>query len=241
MTGETTRLTFHAPEELDVVLDDYAHENHCSKSEVIRELLWVGVEESDVKDVLPEEVVVLAERKRFLNREGKLRNLRTGFRTQVKSAFMNRFKNGYNPEELRGWAENMRHDAHIQFQGEEHAERRQEVLQYIDDVLENAVEAYEASDHDPLEPSELFESFSGVEEGRRVREAERDLDELVEEASDMLTDDVGGFLGEKATDADAVEEILAERSDVPDGVASEVVEKAKQRVGHPDANGGDSA
>jgi hypothetical protein len=168
-----------------------------SQSETLRRLLDVGLDHADdLGDLVTEETRILLARQQFKDREAKVRNLRTGFETRVKRNFKRRFENGYKPEQLRDFAANMRQEARILWpdylidsvddeRAQKMRQRRRACIDYVDRVVEAAVEAVEDSDYDPLDPDEIFDGFEGVERGRDQQAVEGRLDDIEQEAREM--------------------------------------------------------
>lgn len=203
-----------------------------NEAEVIRELVDAGIENSDLDDLIDEATLAKYRYERYKEREGWLRNMRNGFRAKVADHFKTRFKSGWNPDELEGFAENMKRDAHFWWPGEEHAEARREAIEYVEDVVDAAVEATQVSAVDPLDPDSLFEQFSGVEEGqeRRLREEQREtdtFDDLQDEARRRVRRlaDQGG-----SVDTDALADALAKEGGVDVETAYEAVDDATAEV-----------
>jgi len=211
------------------VIEDIARESvvseetpELSQSEAIRRLIDVGLEHCD--DDLSALVSTAARidhiEQRFMDEEGEARNKRTGFETQVKRHFKKRFENGYRPEQLEEWAENMRAKAraswHPSLEGD-HEERRQQALEYVDALTQEAVEASDASEYDPLDPETVFSGYTGVEDG----ESREVFGKVVEDAKRRLRTT-------NATDTDAVATVLANKHDVTTDVAREAVQKAQE-------------
>ena len=175
------RTTVVLPDGLEDAIETLVRESYkredvpdMSQSEVIRQLLTAGTEHSDLFDLIPEHELV-AYRRQEIKQENKLRDWRAGFRTRVKRQFTRRFKNGYRPEELAEFSIGMRDEARILWHDdddEEHVEKRREAIDYIDQVVDEARRSYEQSTHDPLDPEELFSSFSGVRNGETSEEIE---------------------------------------------------------------------
>lgn len=218
----------------EIVVESKTTENvpEFSQSQAIRELLDAGLDASDdLMALLDEETRVLVERSRLMDKEGKVRNLRTGFETRVKDNFKRRFENGYTADQLQEFALNMRREAELlwpEWAEEDYSERRQEALDYIDEVTEAAVDAAEKSTWDPLDPEAVFSQHSGVEEGMQTAEAlDGDLvDELVEQAENLLSTRTTGSGVRPALDPDEVIGRLQERPDVEEEVAVEAVRRA---------------
>jgi hypothetical protein len=98
---------------------------------------------------------------------------------------------------------------------EDNQERREQALAYVDALLEEAKEAANASDYDPLDPSEVFSGYSGVEDGR----GREDFETVVEDARNRLR---GG-----AKDEDALAVALAKEHGVTEDLAREAVDTAQ--------------
>lgn len=224
--------TFNLRESQSAAIEDMSRESKrredlpdLSKSEVARRLLDHGLEEDpEVEDLVSEATRVSLREERYMADEGELINKRTGFETQVKRHFTTRFENGYRPEQLEAFAANMRAKAEAYWPrdiGDDYSERREEALAYVDALLEEAKEAADASDYDPLDPSEVFDGYAGVEDGRG-RDRFKDV---VEDAQDRLESAHG------PRDADALARALSKGHGVPESLAEEAVEAAQSEGG----------
>lgn len=194
-----------------------------NKSDVARHLIRTGIENSEhVEDVVPEHDLI-AYRRDELKRENKLRDWRAGFKTRVKRNFTRRFKNGYTPDELAEFAIGMRDEARILWHDDddpEHVERRREAIDYIDQVVDEARTSYEQSTHDPLDPEELFSSFSGVEDG--VAQGRIEEIELERHVRLYLKDMIRQ--GNKNPDPQAVATKIANELELEENLVREVVD-----------------
>ena len=204
----------------DIVQESVNREDvpNLSRSELLRRLIDTGLEEDDLADLVSEPAIVKHRKEKFLEGEGWLRNQRSGFRTQVNRHFNNRFENGFSPEELEEWAENMRE---LAFQlwppdvGGDYTEERKKALAYVDEQLEATKEASDVSDFDPLDPQENYSGYSGVENGRS-----RDrLEAVIEDARNRLQSG--------AKDDDALAVALAKEHGVSEDLAREAVDAAQ--------------
>lgn len=197
-----------------------------SKSEVARKLLDAALDdEPDVMDLVTESTVVQLREERYMTDEGDLVNKRTGFETQVKRHFKTRFENGYRPAQLEDFAANMRAKARAYWPedvGDDYGERRSEALAYIDALLEEAKAAADASDYDPLDPSEVFDGYAGVENGR----SREGFEDVVTDARGRL-DGAGTADATGATDEDALVRALSNQHDVSEELAREALNAAK--------------
>jgi len=203
----------------DIVRESVVREDvpDLSRSKVLRQLIDTGLEKDDLADLVSEPAIVKHRKETFTEREGWLRNQRTGYETQVKRHFKNRFENGFRPEQLEEWAENMRRLAFDLWPpdvGGDYQDRREEALAYVDAQLEAAKEAADASDFDPLDPQKTYSGYSGVENGRS-----RDrLEAVVEDASNRLQ--------RGRDDEDALAVALAKEHGVSEDLAREAVDRA---------------
>lgn len=222
-----------------------------SQSETLRRLVMHGLEDDGgLLELIDPATRILLERENFKQKEGDLNNLRSGFETKVKRVFEARFKNGMRPEQLRQFSENMREDVRMlwpewyiesvnsEAESERLRRRRRECLRYVDDVVEAAAEAAEASEWDPLDPEEIFSRYAGVEAGERreaVESGEVLDDGLVRDAMQLLRDgvvnhtDKGKQVRVEASRGDVVE-LLAERVEVSEAAAVEAVDRARGRL-----------
>jgi len=242
--------TVRGPSQLGKAVEEIAAESSrtegvpdLSQSEAIRRLLEVGLEETDdLSELVSDETRILLARQSFKETEGKVRNLRTGFETRVKRTFKQRFENGYSPEQLREFGLNLREEARIlwpdwflstleESEAAEMRARRRECIEYVDRVVEAAVEAVETSDRDPLDPDAIFNRYEGVEDGRQRQAVEDQLDEVEQDARDLART-------ASSPDPDALATTLAKRHGVGRSVAEEAAVEAVAAV---ETGGGVSA
>jgi hypothetical protein len=247
------------PEHTGAAIEEIAAESRgredlpdLSQSETLRRLVMQGLEDDDggLLELLDPATRILLERENFKQKEGDLNNLRSGFETKVKRVFEARFKNGMRPEQLRQFSENMREDVKMlwpdwyiesvtsEAETERLRRRRRECLRYVDDVVEAAAEAAEASEWDPLDPEEIFSRYAGVEAGERreaVESGDALDDGLVHDAMQLLRDgivnhvDKGKQVRLEASPREVVG-LLAERVEVSEAAAVEAVDRARGRL-----------
>jgi hypothetical protein len=202
-----------------------------SKSGVVRKIFDKGLEHTEgVEDFVSKSTRVKLREERYMEEEGDLINKRTGFETQVKRHFKKRFENGFRPAQLEDWAENMRAKARSYWPpdfDEDNEERRKEALAYVEALLEHAKQASDASDYDPLEPSEVFDSYAGVEDGR----AKEDFETVVEDAERRLRN-------QHIANRDDLKTALSNEHDVTEEVAAEAIDDAETRNNDADDRGG---
>lgn len=200
-----------------------------SKSGVVRKIFDKGLEHTEgVEDFVSKSTRVKLREERYMKEEGDLINKRTGFETQVKRHFKKRFENGFRPAQLEDWAENMRAKARSYWPpdfDEDNAERRKEALAYVEALLEHAKQASDASDYDPLDPSEVFGNYSGVEDGRAK---ESDFDAVVASAEQRMQN-------QQQISRKALITALSNEYDVSEGVAKEAIEEAGTMTADTDA------
>jgi hypothetical protein len=217
------RTSFTHSQTLDEALSEIAHQKRTSKSEIVRIACEEFVLNNDDDEVeIPEHHRIPLARER-IKKQGKPAYLRATFRQRVYKQHKGLLKKGLSPEEIRMVKPNYIEEAEELFQDEK--DLRESRIQYVEQVSEAAQEANDVSDFGRLDPDN-FEKFGGVERGRDKAEVEAKITQHVEEAVDLITDDMGGRLGNSATDPEQVIEILSNRSDIPDGVAEEIVEDA---------------
>lgn len=192
-----------------------------SQSSVLREMFMAGLEENDdLLDLVDEPTRILMMRQRFMDKEGKVVNLRTGFRSKVNDLFEKRFESGFDAEELAGFRENMIRDAHLlwpEWSDHDYREEREKAIQYVDEVCLAAQDAAETSDFDPLDP-EHFGRFSGVEAGRERQVVEENAVEIATEITRRINK-LGGRL-----DPDALVTSIAKQYDVEEDRVWELVD-----------------
>ena len=220
------RQTFYLEDSQTQAIEDLSEESKrredvpdLSKSEAARRLLDHGLDDDPlVEDLVSEATRVKLREERYMADEGDLVNKRTGFETQVKRHFKKRFENGYRPEQLEAWAVNMRAKARAYWPEdfeEDYQERREAALSYVDALLEEAKEAADASEYDPLDPSEVFGGYQGVEDGRGREE----FDAVLEDARRRLR---GGERNE-----DDLARALAKKHGVTESLAREAIDSAQ--------------
>jgi hypothetical protein len=220
------RQTFYLEDSQSQAVEDLSRESKgrddvpsLSKSEVARRLLDHGLDDDPlVEDLVSEATRVKLREERYMTDEGDLVNKRTGFETQVKRHFKNRFQNGYRPEQLEAWAVNMRAKARAYWPADfetDYQDRRETALAYVDALLEEAKAAADASEYDPLDPSEVFAGYQGVEDGR----GREDFAAVLEDARKRLR---GG-----AADEDALARALSKKHGVTEALAREAIDSAQ--------------
>jgi hypothetical protein len=199
-----------------------------SEADVFRRLLDYALENADLRDLLSEETLVLAQRERFVQEEARVRNLRTGFETRVKREFKKRFENGYSAEQLEQYAENLAREAMLLWPEagpQDYQERREQALEYVEAVAQHAAEAAEQSAWDPLDPEEMFGSHSGLQEAEQQEQEQAERDAVVEHvptACSLLND---------GTSPSRAERRLVSVHGVPERLAGLAVERALDRDG----------
>lgn len=176
----------------------------------------------DLENVVSESTRVRLRREAFLDDEGWLTNMRAGFRARVADQFRSRFRQGWNPDELEAFAENMRREAYLVWPedlGEDYSDDREAALEYVDELVAAAREAWETTDVRPLDPEEVFSHFSGVESGER-REAA---------PYEVLVDESKRRLKAGRVERDLVRS-LANQYDTTEEVAREAVDEARDEL-----------
>lgn len=183
-----------------------------SQSELLREALTTGLEQTDLLDLLPEHKRVAYQRER-IKEKNRLRDWRAGFETRVQRQLRRRFKNGYTPEGLQQFAIGMKEEARVLWPDD--PETLDEKLEYVDAAVEQAREDYEVSEHDPLDIGSMYQ-FSGVEEGRERERTKAQREQIEEQAEKMAA---------TASDPDpaAMADALANRYTISDELAAEIV------------------
>jgi hypothetical protein len=154
-----------------------------NKAETIRRLIDEGLDHSDLSDLVDESTRILAEREDFIETQGQVKNLRTGFEARVKRHFKKRFEQGTTPEQIEQWSENMIRDARIlwpEWAEEDYSDRRQEAVQYVEDMCHSTIEAVEESSHDPLDPDRVYDQYRGVEDGQEQAAIETQREDIIE-------------------------------------------------------------
>lgn len=194
-----------------------------SKSEIHREAVDFFIQHhDDVQEVVSEPKVVKYREERFKENEGWLRNQRTGFETQVQRHFKNRFENGYTPEQLEEWAENMHQRADNLWPrewGDDYTERRGEAHQFVDAQMEAAMEAAEDSEFDPLDPEEVYSNYGGVEDGQSKDNLDREA----------VIEDINRRMQAGASDPDALVMAVSKEWAISENVARDLFREAKRQ------------
>ena len=184
-----------------------------------------GIDDEALMNLVPEPKRVLFNRERFVENEARLRSLRTGFEKRWKQHFKERFEGGIKQEQLDEFAINAREDVRILFPDpEEYADRREELLNWIDRVVEHAKIADDMSTYDPLAPETLFDSYEGVEEGGEWESVTREeFAELAEDARHRLG-------GSGPVDPDAIATMLHNSHGVPEEVAQNAADAGRRML-----------
>lgn len=165
-----------------------------NRSEALRLLLhcgadaWIGGQDlesvealPDLRDLIPQHRVALYRRERFMNGEGKFKNLRNSFEARVRHHYEKRFADGWTVDGLEGFAENMKRDAHILWPEDD--DRRDEAIDYVDDVVNAAIAAAEQADYDPRDAVAFFED---LEYGsQQTPDHQRDEDAVGDQLDDV--------------------------------------------------------
>jgi len=204
-----------------------------NESEVIRKIVAVGLEHSELGTLVDENTRIRLQREEYIANEGHINNLRNGFRAKVAEQFRDKFKSGWNKSELAGFAENMKEDARMlwpEWSEEDYSEERQRAPDYVDAVVREAKKAAETSDREPLKPENVFRKFEGVEEGQARQTAEnvRDtdlFDRLVADAIERIEATV------TTRSDDAITDALAAQYNIEQSVAESAVREARERTG----------
>jgi hypothetical protein len=230
------RIGASVDEDLRRALDEAAHQARTSQAEIIRyslreQLLSGGSEGSEYDFEIPDHL-----RKQLEREKRKERNKTTWhklyFPQWVDDKFHELFKKGVlpnpiYPDAVEDVVEMYCDDARGIY---DDPEVREAAIEWVEDYAGMVVEADDVSDFDALDPQSMFEEYTGVKQGREKEQAAESIDELVEDAFDLITDDVGGTLGENALDPEKAVEILQNRSDVPEGFAETAVDRAVERL-----------
>jgi hypothetical protein len=219
-------------------LDKAAHDARTSKAEVIRVAVRTFLTEGDLREdtdldfELPDHLRKQVERER-LKEQNRLRHQRIHFPSNVTDRFTRAFEQGdLNPEINPGAIDELRdiwvEDARLLFDEEEQQEK---AVALVETLAEKAREAEDVSEFNRLDPDRVFERYGGVRDGRDTEAATDRLDELVDDALDLITDKLGGTTidDERVSPEEAVG-ILRNRSDVPDDVAEDAVDRAVERL-----------
>jgi predicted DNA-binding protein len=190
-----------------------------SSSEAVRLLVDAGIDAvEDVREAIPEHERVLHRREQVVDRN-RVEQLRGGFRSRLVEQFRDRFGNGWEPREVERVARGYHDEIDVLWPHDE--DRRDELHEVVDDVLNRYREAWDDGE-DPL--ADPFDAFGGVEAGRAERESQQRVDdELVETARRLLD-------RRNVTSPDRVVERLSERVDVDEAAADEAVRRASEAI-----------
>lgn len=167
-------LGARVPDEISQAIESIANEFGISKSEVLRELLRESILESDRVERLPEHLRAQLRREQRKQRN-QLEWQRIHFPSNCKDRVVRAWQQGdlnpdLNPGALSDLMEIYREDARDLFR--EEPERLDTILEYLDRLEESTREAEAASDLDPLDPSEIYREFEGVDRSR-IGDSER--------------------------------------------------------------------
>lgn len=216
-----THLGLRISEALDDAIDEMAHRSRTSKSEVARQALRDALLDLDGEIEIPAHLRKELERER-LKRRNRLKWQRIHFPSNVAERFRRAFEQGdldgdLNPGAVDDIREIFVEDAEVLF---DDADRRRSAIEFVESLAARAEDAESASEFDRLDPEEMFEQYSGVEDGR----SRSDLDDVVEDALDRLRGSI------HARDPAALAQSLAKRHEVSEELASEAVDRALSEV-----------
>lgn len=209
--------------ELADALESASREANTSKSELIRHYLIEGILESDAD--LPPHILQEVKRER-LKRKNRLTWQRVHFPSNVADRFRRAFEQGdldgsLNPGAIEDIREIHIEDAKLLFEDE--PERRETAIEYVNGLAEHAKQASDASEFDRLNPEEMFENYSGVEEARAIGSFDHDeYDAIVEDARSRLSDPTKAV---KPDDPGFIK-ALSKIHDAPEGVVEDAVTEA---------------
>lgn len=182
-------------------------------------------------DLLPDHALARYKREQ-IKEESWLQDMKGGFEGRVRDALEKRFKNGYDPDEARDFAETYIKEAHLYWEiVEDDPETLNEKIDFVHERLEDFKQKHARSTYDP--DAEFLSSFDGVEEGEKIEQAANRLDRaLIEDADRMLN--IGISPGGEQTSgrpeplsATEARDRLAART----GVSEEEAEVAVKRAG----------
>lgn len=184
-----------------------------------------GIDDAALLDLVPEPKRILFKRERFVENQGRLVSLRTGFEKRWKEHFKSRFQGGIRETQLDLFKQNAYEDVRILYPDpEEYGARRQELFEWIDRVVEHAKIADDMSTYDPLNPETIFDSYEGVEEGSEWESVDREtFAELAEDARHRLG-------GSGPIDPDAVATMLVNQHNVPEEVAQNAADAGRRML-----------
>lgn len=220
--SEKVHVGARVSRDLADALQEAANEVNTSKSELIRHYLSDGVLNDDAD--LPDYLVRGVKRER-MKRRNKDEWRRVYFPKNVAKKFRSLFEDGVlnsdmNPEATDRVAEMYVEEAELMFDDDE---RREAAIEFVEAVADHANKAEDASEFDRLDPTEMFERYAGVEDGR----SREGFEDVVADARNRLG---GSGLTQGASDEDALVRSLANEHDVSESVARDAVEAAKGGV-----------
>lgn len=177
----THSLTVRVPKALNEAIEEAAHEAHTSKSELVREYLSNAVLDSD--DAIPDHLRQQVRREK-MKQQNRLDWQRVHFPSNVADRFKRAFEQGDLDGKLgEGAIDRLRKihldDANLLF--EDDPEQLEAAVEYVEAVAEHARDATEASDFDALDPEEMFERYSGVQDSRQQSTGANNRDEILQE------------------------------------------------------------
>ena len=161
---------------IDQIAD--AAEVDLNKSQVARTLIDVGLENSDLSDHVDPHTQILNERNEWLESKVKVDKLRMGFPGRVRYHIKNQFESGLRPEDLDSFGDNLKRDAVILWPDD--PERVEKEHAFVDQWIDTARAAIEASSYSPLSPEQLFGSYAAIAEAVEDGEAVGKLPEIVQ-------------------------------------------------------------
>lgn len=217
-------------------LDEAAHQARTSKSELIRlairEFILSGGDSSEVEFDLPDHLEKQIRRER-LKSQNKLRHQRIHFPSNVQDRFTRAFKQGdldpeINPGAIDELKEIWIEDAQLLF---DDPDRQQRAVGLVETLADKAREAEDATAFSAVDPDHVFERFGGVREGKQREEVSQQLGDLADDALELITDELGGTtIDSERVEPEEAEEILSNRTGVPESVAKEAVDRAVSQL-----------
>lgn len=221
------RIASTVDEDLKNCIAQAANNMNTSEAEVIREALHFAFsDESDFDAEVEDHVIQNLKWERMVE-EHRPENRFKYLVNNIAEDFTQDFKKGLGEFGLRITRDH-KFDEIDRFDiGSE--EQRNALRRHTWHWYKKAVRLQEKSNRDPTDP-EILEEYSGIEEAEQKEQAKAKLSEHVERAVDLLTDKKGSLRGSRARDPEEVEDMLRNRSAMPDALAEQAVGEALSKV-----------
>jgi hypothetical protein len=199
-------------------------QTELNKSQAIRRLVDEGLDAvDDWQQLIPEHIQIKNQREE-VKAKNRVNDWRGGFEGRVKSRLVERWKNGYKPDELADVAQGYVEEARILWPDDE--ERQAEAVTYVREAVETVREAHGDAEVDPLDVESDLAAFDGMAQAERDRELEQVDDEMLEEMTRVAYQQ----LKESGASSAMVIDGLSGRFDTTEAVAEEAVERARDAL-----------